>query len=85
MNKPPKEIQENTIKWVKEMSKTLQDLKMKMEAIKKTQSEVILGVRIPRKENRNHRHKHQQQSTRERIKNLRCRIHHTGLERWLSG
>ena len=31
-----KEIQENTIKQVKEMNKTVQDLKMKIEAIKKT-------------------------------------------------
>ena len=36
MNKSLKEIQENTIKQVKEMNKTVQDLKMEIEAIKKT-------------------------------------------------
>ena len=31
-----KEIQENTFKWVKELNKTIQDLKMKVETIKKS-------------------------------------------------
>ena len=30
-----KEIQENTFKWVKELNKIIQDLKMKVETIKK--------------------------------------------------
>lgn len=34
MNKPFKEIQKNTIKEVKEINKTVQDLKMEFEAIK---------------------------------------------------
>ena len=44
MNKSLKEIQENTIKQVKEMNKTVQDLKMEIEAIKKTQTEEILEM-----------------------------------------
>jgi hypothetical protein len=36
MNKSHKEVQENTIKTVK-MNKTVQDLKMEIEAMKKTQ------------------------------------------------
>ena len=42
MNKPLKEIQENTIKQVKEVNKTVQDMKMKIEEIKKMQTEGIL-------------------------------------------
>jgi hypothetical protein len=37
-----KEIQENTIKQGKEMDKTVQDLKTEIEAIKRTQTEVIM-------------------------------------------
>ena len=40
----PLKIQENLIKQVKEMNKTVQDLKMEIEAIKKTQSEEILEM-----------------------------------------
>ena len=40
-----KEIQENIIKHVKKMNKTVQDLKMEIEAIKKTQTEVILEMK----------------------------------------
>jgi hypothetical protein len=36
MSKSLKEIQVNTIKQVKEMNKTVQDLEMEIEAIKKT-------------------------------------------------
>ena len=35
-------MQENTIKQVKEINKTVQDLKVEIEAIKKTQTEGIL-------------------------------------------
>ena len=35
-------MQKNTIKHVKEINKTVQDLKVKIEAIKKTQTEEIL-------------------------------------------
>ena len=41
-NKSPKEVQENTIKQVKEMNKMVQDLKTEIEEIKTTQTEVIL-------------------------------------------
>ena len=44
MNKFLKEIQENIIKQVKEMNKTVQDVKMETEAIKKVQAEGILEM-----------------------------------------
>jgi hypothetical protein len=44
INKSFKEIQGNTIKQVKEMNKTLQELKIEIEAIKKTQTEGILEM-----------------------------------------
>jgi hypothetical protein len=44
INKYLKEIQENTIKHVKEMSKTVNDLKIEIEEIKKTQTEGILEI-----------------------------------------
>ena len=37
-------IQENAIKWVKEMNKTVQDLNMEIEVIKKTQLEATLKM-----------------------------------------
>lgn len=45
MNKSLKEIQENTNKQFKEMNKTVQDLKMEMEAIKKIETEGILEMK----------------------------------------
>ena len=39
-----KKLEENTIKQVKKMNKVVQDLKMEIEAIKKTQSEGILEM-----------------------------------------
>ena len=44
INKSLKEIQKNTIKQVKEMDKIVRDLKMEIEAIKKTLTEGILEV-----------------------------------------
>jgi hypothetical protein len=45
MNKSLKEVQENTIKQVKEINKTIQDLKMEIEAIKKkTQMETTMEI-----------------------------------------
>ena len=44
MNNSLKEIQENIIKQVKKMNKTVQDLKMEIEAIKKIQTEGILEM-----------------------------------------
>ena len=45
MNNSLKEIQENIIKHVKKMNKTVQDLKMEIEAIKKIQTEAILQMK----------------------------------------
>jgi chromosome segregation ATPase len=39
-----KELQENTTKQVKEMNKTIQDLKMEIEAIKKSQKETTMEI-----------------------------------------
>jgi hypothetical protein len=39
-----KALQENTIREVKEMNKTVQDSEIEIEAIKKTQTEVILEI-----------------------------------------
>ena len=44
ISKSLKETEENTIKQVKEINKTVQDLKMEIEAIKKTQTEGILEM-----------------------------------------
>jgi hypothetical protein len=66
MNKSLGEIHKNTIKRVKEMIKTAQDMKMEIEAIKKTQTEVILEMEKPREDSRNNRHNHHQQNTGDR-------------------
>jgi hypothetical protein len=44
MNRSFKDIKENTTKQIKEMNEIVQDLKMKIEAIKKTQTEGILEM-----------------------------------------
>ena len=44
-NKSLKEIQESTIKHEKEINKTVQDLKMKIEAIKKIQTEGTVDMK----------------------------------------
>lgn len=49
MNKCLNEIQENTKKQAKEMDKTVQDLIMDIETIKKTQTEGILEMGTLRK------------------------------------
>jgi hypothetical protein len=41
-----KELQENTTKWVMELNETIQDLKMEVETIKKTQRETTLEKKI---------------------------------------
>jgi predicted RNase H-like nuclease (RuvC/YqgF family) len=41
-----KELQENTTKQVKALNKTIQDLKMEVETIKKTQRETTLEIEI---------------------------------------
>ena len=43
-NKSLRDIQENTIKQVKEIDKNVQDLKVEINAIKKTQAEGILKM-----------------------------------------
>jgi hypothetical protein len=75
--KSVKELQENTIKQAKEMNKTIQDLKMEIETIKKIQREIDSpGDRKHRKDIRTPRCKHHQQNTRDRRANLRCRRYH---------
>ena len=44
INNSLKEIQENTSKQVKELNKTIQDLKMEVETIKKSQRETTLEI-----------------------------------------
>jgi hypothetical protein len=44
VNESLKEIQKNSMKQVMEINKTVQDLKMEAEAIKKTQTEGILEM-----------------------------------------
>jgi ribosome recycling factor len=44
MNTFLKEIQENTIKLIKEINKTFETLKMEIDAIKKTQNDEILEI-----------------------------------------
>lgn len=45
IKKSLKEIQENTDKQQKEMNKTVEDLKLEIESIKKTQTEGILETK----------------------------------------
>ena len=47
---------------MKDINKTVQDLKSEMEAIKKTQTEAMLEIEKSRKENRTYRYKHHQQN-----------------------
>jgi hypothetical protein len=60
-----KGLQENTTKQMMELNKTIQDLKMEVETIKKSQRKTTLEIETLRKEIRNHRCKHQQQNTRD--------------------
>jgi chromosome segregation ATPase len=43
-HKSLKEIQENTIKEMKELNKTIQDIKMEIETLKKAQEEITLEM-----------------------------------------
>jgi hypothetical protein len=64
-----KELQESTTEQGKELKKkNIQDLKMEVESIKKSQWETTLEIENLRK--------HHQQNTRDRRENLRCRIYH---------
>jgi predicted nucleic acid-binding Zn-ribbon protein len=49
MNKSLKEIYDNIIKQVRKMNKTVQELKMEIETIKKTQTDGILEMENQRK------------------------------------
>ena len=44
VKKSLKEIQENTFKWVKELNKIIQDLKMEVKTIKKSQRVTTLEI-----------------------------------------
>jgi hypothetical protein len=68
-----KELQENTTKHMKELNKSIQDLKMEVETIKKSQRDNS-GDRKPRIEIKRHRCKHHQQNTGNRRENLRHRM-----------
>jgi predicted phage-related endonuclease len=46
INNSLKEIQENTSNQVKELNKTIKDLKIEVETIKKSQREKILDIEI---------------------------------------
>ena len=46
INNALKEIQESTSKQMKELNKTIQDLKMEVETIKKTQRETTLEIEM---------------------------------------
>ena len=59
-----KEMQENTNKQVKELSKIIQDLKTDVETTKKSQRETTLEIENLGKKSRGHRCKYQQQNTR---------------------
>ena len=58
---------------VKEMNRTLQDLKMEIELTKKTSNDNNPGDEKPRKEKRNYRCKHQKQNTRDGRENFKQR------------
>ena len=45
MNKSLKEVQENAIKRVRKMNKSVQDLKMEIETVKKTQRDTTLDLK----------------------------------------
>jgi hypothetical protein len=72
-----KELQENTTKQMMELSKTIQDLKMEVETIKKSQRETTLEIEIlGKKSGTIDASEHQQQNTRDGRENLRCRGFH---------
>lgn len=72
-NMKKKITERNTGKQVKELNKLIQDLKVEVNTIKKTQMEANLAMKTTRKEVRNYRCKYYQQNIRDRRGNLRCR------------
>jgi hypothetical protein len=62
---------------VKELNKTIQDLKMEVETIKKSQRETNLEIQnLGKKSGAVYRCKHHQQNTRDRRENLGYRRYH---------
>jgi hypothetical protein len=61
---------------MKELNKTIQDLKMEIEIFKKNTKGDNPRDGKPRKESRSDKCKHHQQNTRNRKENLRCRRYH---------
>jgi hypothetical protein len=68
INKSLKEIQENTWKQVKELNKTIENLKTEVETIKKSQRETTLEIE--------NREKKSEAITNRIQENLRCRRYH---------
>ena len=69
-----KELQENTSKQVKELNKTIQDLEMEVQTIKKkSERETTLEIENLGKRSGVIEH---QQNTRDGRENLRCRRYH---------
>jgi hypothetical protein len=60
---------------VKELNKTIQDLKLEVKIIKESQRETTLKRKL-RKEVRSQGYKHNQQNMRGRRENLRCGRYH---------
>jgi hypothetical protein len=61
---------------VKERNKTIQNLKMEVETIKKSQRETTLELENLGEKIRTHRSKHHQQNTRDRREDIRARRYH---------
>jgi hypothetical protein len=77
INNSLKEIQENTSNQVKILNKTIQDLKMEVETMKKSQRENTLEIEnLGKKSGAIGASKHSQQDTRDKRENLRCRRYH---------
>jgi molecular chaperone GrpE (heat shock protein) len=60
-------LREKSNKQVKELNKTIQDLKLEIETIKKSQKETTLKIENLGKKISNKKHQHHQQNTRDRI------------------
>jgi hypothetical protein len=69
-----KELQKNTIKEVKDMNKTIQDLKMEIVTIRTSQRETTLELEnLGKRSGVIDASKHHQQNKQDRTENLRCR------------
>jgi hypothetical protein len=65
---------------VKKLNKTIQDLKVEIETIKKSQRETTQEIENLGRRMRSHRCKHHQQNTGVRRKNLRCRRYQRNID-----